>query len=515
MAEGVGELTERSSSRKDLAYGLGLFFITLASRAPFRSQILYHWDSVNFALALEHFDVRLHQPHPPGYVLYVLLGRAFDVLFSNPNTSLVWISVLFSGLAVSAIFWLGRAMFGRQTGLTAAAMALTSPLFWFHGEVALSYITEAFFVTAFALCCYRQMAGDKRYILPAATLLGVAGGFRQNALVLLLPLWLFSLMRLRWRQRLMAAATLLLIVGAWMTAMILLSGGIANYWQAVGSQTRGNLAISVAGSGSNLAINVLRLTTYGFYALTLGLGLVPLAFLWFARHRCEWAGQLRWQVLGVWLVPSLAFYALFVQQAGYTFTFMPAALVVLSSFLVEMRSELALRWRGGRQMDCAVVALLLSSNVAFFLCAPPFLFGQRRQLLNTPSWRSIQARNITVKEKLSYIGDHFAPGNTAVLAGRFNFRLPDYYLREYRVPSLSHQAVGDPRAITLADEVRFLVLFDEDVSLANAGGLPLEQVSLAAGAKLRWLERSQGKQFIVSASGVSVKPAEPTDDSDR
>src|SRR5262252_5664969 len=33
-------------------------------------------DSINFALGLRRFDVANHQPHPPGYPVYIALGRA-------------------------------------------------------------------------------------------------------------------------------------------------------------------------------------------------------------------------------------------------------------------------------------------------------------------------------------------------------------------------------------------------------------------------------------------------------
>ena len=49
--------------------------LTLASRWPYRARMLYNWDAVQFALALTEFDVAKHQPHPPGYLLYVGLGR--------------------------------------------------------------------------------------------------------------------------------------------------------------------------------------------------------------------------------------------------------------------------------------------------------------------------------------------------------------------------------------------------------------------------------------------------------
>jgi hypothetical protein len=48
--------------------------LTVVSRLPYRARMLYNWDAVQFALALSEYDVVKHQPHPPGYILYVALG---------------------------------------------------------------------------------------------------------------------------------------------------------------------------------------------------------------------------------------------------------------------------------------------------------------------------------------------------------------------------------------------------------------------------------------------------------
>jgi hypothetical protein len=492
----------------DVLLMMGFFLCGVITRVPFTSRILYHWDSVNFALALEHFDVRIHQPQPPGYVLYVLLGRALNLLFHDPNISLVWISILFSGLAVAAIFWLGRAMFGQQVGLVSAGLALTSPLFWFHGEVALSYITEGFFVTAIAFCCYKQLTGDERYVLPASLMLGIAGGFRQNTLILLLPLWLFPLFRLGWRKRIAAVVTLVSVVGIWLAIMFYLSGGFTDYWQAFNSQSQGNLAMSAAGPGLTLAINVLRLTTYGFYALTAGLPLLSVGFAWALRHWRELIRAPEWQVILVWLLPSLVFYTFFVQQAGYTFTFSPAVLLTLGFIVIEVIPRATARWKHSKQWGGALLVLIALSNIAFFLIAPPFLFGQKRQLFNTPSWSSIRTRNIIVSEKLGFIRDNFSPENTAILANQFDFRLPDYYLRDYRSPSLSHQKTGDSKEITLGDGVWVLVLFNEEIDIIDESREALREEFLTCGESLRWLERSESQEFILSTSGVGIKNKE-------
>ena len=35
-------------------------------------------DSINFALGLRHYDVAAHQPHPPGYPLFIVLARTVE-----------------------------------------------------------------------------------------------------------------------------------------------------------------------------------------------------------------------------------------------------------------------------------------------------------------------------------------------------------------------------------------------------------------------------------------------------
>jgi hypothetical protein len=50
----------------------------LIGHVPLVARSLEDIDSVNFALALHDFDVRKHQPHPPGYPVVVALGRVSE-----------------------------------------------------------------------------------------------------------------------------------------------------------------------------------------------------------------------------------------------------------------------------------------------------------------------------------------------------------------------------------------------------------------------------------------------------
>ena len=91
----------KSDPQQDAWMATSLFVLTLLSRVPFRSQILYHWDSVNFAYAMREFSVAKEQPHPPGYIVYVWLCRVVNLLFHDTQVTMVWISIVASALAVA------------------------------------------------------------------------------------------------------------------------------------------------------------------------------------------------------------------------------------------------------------------------------------------------------------------------------------------------------------------------------------------------------------------------------
>src|SRR3989442_10981143 len=115
-----------------LAGALGV--LTVLSRLPFRARMLYNWDGVQFALALREYDVVKHQPHPPGYILYVGLGRVVNAWLHDPTAAYVLLAVAFSGLTTCVVYLLARAVYDRATALAAASVLAVSPPFWFYGS---------------------------------------------------------------------------------------------------------------------------------------------------------------------------------------------------------------------------------------------------------------------------------------------------------------------------------------------------------------------------------------------
>src|SRR5205085_12099367 len=131
------------------------------------------------------------QPHPPGYFLYVCLGRLMNALFHDANSSYVAISIMAGAAAAILIYLLAERWFGRKSALFAGAIFVFSPLCWFHGIVALTYIVEACYSALIGYLCWRVYSGEARWLLPASVALGLSAGFRPSSLVLLGALWLF------------------------------------------------------------------------------------------------------------------------------------------------------------------------------------------------------------------------------------------------------------------------------------------------------------------------------------
>src|SRR5438876_1363432 len=178
------------TDRYDVACALVLGALTIVSRLPYRARMLYNWDAVQFALALNEYDVMKHQPHPPGYILYVALGRLVNHWLHDPTAAYVVLAVAFSGLTTFVVYYLARIVYDRATALASATLLAVSPLFWFYGSVGLTYAGEALFASLVAYFAYRALNGSRTDAWLAAAYLGLAGGMRQSLLILLFPLWL-------------------------------------------------------------------------------------------------------------------------------------------------------------------------------------------------------------------------------------------------------------------------------------------------------------------------------------
>ncbi len=385
-------------------------------------------DSCQFALALEKFDIMVHQPHPPGYILYIMAGRVLNYFIADPNTVFVTISVFFSGLTVASVYLLGKEMFERKIGIVAALLALSSPTAWFHGEVALVYVVEAFLSTVTALLCWRILKGEEKYLWLSVVTLGVAGGIRQNTPVFLLPVWLYSVRNLPLRKIVASLGVLAVTCLLWFIPLLWMSGG----WNAYRGAFRELWLFNTGGhsllGGEWFTFIRFFFKLVQFIVFGLGAALFPFCLVVYSlarRRKLKSLDSTKAFFFSLWVLPVIMFYLfvfLAIQNPGYILIFLPALFILASFSCILMANEFRERYRS-KVFWSIVAAVVVLNTAAFFLLHFPV------------SHRWIRTHDRDLSILLAEIKT-FDPGETAVFVNNYiyySYRHIMYYLPEYQV----------------------------------------------------------------------------------
>jgi hypothetical protein len=221
--------------------GLALLLIFLAAHLALLPRTLEDLDSINFALGVRHFDVAQHQPHPPGYPVYIAAAKAstatlrfvgFDA--AAPRGLAIW-SALAGAAALPALFVFFRRLEGR------APLAV-----WEHGRRR--------GVPAVLVLC--APPADRHARVRGLDLGHRADGRREGQArparrcaarrvrhrhpladrVLTLPMLLMAMFRGEARQRIGAIGAFAAGVLLWAVPLIAASGGVSSYLEALGAQ---------------------------------------------------------------------------------------------------------------------------------------------------------------------------------------------------------------------------------------------------------------------------------------
>jgi len=133
---------------------------------------MHAWSLDEGLLATPYFTGGIDHYHPPIYPgMIALIHRLVD---SWPEAAR-WVAVLFSGLALLPLFFLGRRLFHVEAGLFAVSLFVAFPLLVLAGVRATPLPVLLFFVSLGILWCWRTIE-EKRCIfaLPAGLSLGLA-----------------------------------------------------------------------------------------------------------------------------------------------------------------------------------------------------------------------------------------------------------------------------------------------------------------------------------------------------
>jgi hypothetical protein len=392
--------------------------VTLLVRLPFVARRLWDHDSVQFALGVTDFDLAAHQPHPPGYPLYVGVLKGLTALGLTPLHAMVAVSLLASAAGAAALVLVAARLAappGAETagptprgaapfaaGMLAGALYAFAPLLWFYAELPLVYAVEGGLTCVLAWAALRMQDGLRPF-LAACVLFALAGGVRPSTLVLLFPLFLYGLWRawrgggfLTWGRTALGAAAGLACVLAWWLPLMAAAGGPAAYRAISGEHFATLLPVTSVLYGAGwpaLAHNLEVLLKWAVQGLVPAAAMLAVAWGWAvaAGRAADVAAAVRLVLrragwLLAWALPPVLFFALFhVTKAGYTLIHLPALLAAaaLTAVPALVRPPLPGLSLHRRRLAAAGLAAALTG-------AGLFLFGADRQADQPRWWAAIR-----------------------------------------------------------------------------------------------------------------------------
>ncbi|HEY1276502.1 MAG TPA: DUF2723 domain-containing protein, partial [Thermoleophilaceae bacterium] len=245
-----------------------LLLIFFAAHIALLPRTLEDIDSINFALGVRDFDVARHQPHPPGYPVFIALAKVSTAAFRAAALDApaarglaIW-SAVGGTLALPMLLLLLRSLERREHLAWWAACAIgAAPLYWSTALRPLSDMTGFVFATAaqallvFAIADRLSPPRDRalpasslslgfmspaRAVILAGLLAGLGLGVRSQTGVLTFPLLLVVLVVagriIPTGARAAALAAAAVGVLCWGIPLIVASGGLSSYLHALGAQ---------------------------------------------------------------------------------------------------------------------------------------------------------------------------------------------------------------------------------------------------------------------------------------
>src|SRR5262249_34549393 len=145
---------------------------------------------------IHRYDVALHQPHPPGYPLFIALAKAVHAFGPSEAHALSLVSIIAGSLSVFALIVFFRRLADAPTWLplVAAVVAGAAPLFWVTASRPLSDVPGL--AAAVAVQAATLGATTASGLARAALFAGLAAGLRSQVLWLTVPLLLLVAWRL-------------------------------------------------------------------------------------------------------------------------------------------------------------------------------------------------------------------------------------------------------------------------------------------------------------------------------
>jgi hypothetical protein len=370
-------------SGKGVRWKAALIFLTVFALYFFtRSASLDEWDSYQFAMGVREFNLWKHQPHPPGYPLYVFFGWVGAQLFHwDPGFSLQIVSCLGGAIFVATWFVIIRREFDERFAWLLTVCLPATPIVWMTSTKVLSDSIATAFLSLEILCAISfRTKGRMRDLLGASFFGAIAAGVRPQLVAVAIVILVLTLRQRRAPAKFWFLGLSALIVSAlaWLIPMWIMQARLTPElpaWSVYPKQLLQQWSwrlnrpkVFIGAHGMNAKYLGLKFVTHFFGFFGLGLGFIyskvtliagtVLAFAGVIRYAQSFTGTDRkfWKAHWIWMAIYIAIiFCCLPPYQRYYLIVMPLLLVVLLRGLLALPRYAAV---------CAVVFLVLLVSIS-------------------------------------------------------------------------------------------------------------------------------------------------------
>ncbi|MBL7976633.1 MAG: hypothetical protein JNJ85_17090 [Candidatus Kapabacteria bacterium] len=295
-------------TKRDLSITVFIAIITLLMRVACMEHAPLLYDSGNFFLAADDFNIAQDRPHLPGYYLHVYTIKLFRFVV-EPFAANVAPSIMWSALGCAVLYLLARRFTGTRESLFVTLLIATNPLVWFFGCTSEVYSFDLFFSVTLL-----YVGLHPRLLLATPLLMAFALGVRQSSpvLLLLVYIWLwvspYRTEQIPIKYIVVSHVLAGILLCAWLLPMLNTCGGLQAYIALYHTHN----PLTQAGIMQNIVV----MASYAVYTMPAFVVL----YIWIyakASPSAKSSDKTLTMALRLWLVIPVGFFALEFYGKGY------------------------------------------------------------------------------------------------------------------------------------------------------------------------------------------------------
>jgi hypothetical protein len=355
------------------------------------------YDAANHLWGAHEYSIADNQPHLPGYYLYIAAIRGLRSISGSIQSSIIFLSVLFSAFATGLFYLFLRKFWPQNISVAFALLLAVNPVVWVYGIVSDIYAFDLFISVAMVLAL---TSGRWIYISPILFSLGL--GVRPTSPMLLIPIYIYCWFRFynsdrfSWKHAAISHAAAIAIFVSWFIPMIDTVGGLGAYIDLY----RTNNPLPRTSFGKNL---IRAASHHVLFVLVL----LPFLAFFFKRRRGQPPTERREKrefirLSLLWLLPPFLFFWLFLYNKGYGLLYTAPLLTI----------PLWFDWRShAKLMKVTAISIILS--IALFFrpisdLTPEFFFSPT---VEGVSLKDVYMDRLNLHFAMSFFSvDYFADG---------------------------------------------------------------------------------------------------------